>query len=362
MRSAELTRAGVHPRHLLDGPRARRRVARIRRPPTRRARRRVVPSVQFRSPIRSTTAAPPSCTATSPRPPPDFAPADAKPLRDGSCAPLTEHASALVDTFLSPLQIPHSPIVGRRVRTSTRSAARRARALALRPATNRGRSWPVPPRTRSSRSRARAPRATGCSSALLAHASGWPVARGGSQQLADALGAILTESRRRDRDRTTTVTDLAAAPTGCRATLLDVTPRQFLAIAGDRITGRYRRALTKFRYGPGVFKLDWALSGPIPWTNAEVHACGHRAPRRHARRDHRGRGRGRRGRSPRPPVRDRRAADRHGPELARPRARTSRGPTATCRTDRRSTRPTRSRTRSNVSRRAFATSCSPATR
>jgi phytoene dehydrogenase-like protein len=50
-----------------------------------------------------------------------------------------------------------------------------------------------------------------------------------------------------------------------RAVLLDVTPRQLLAIAGDRLPAGYRRRLERYRYGPGVFKLDWALDGPIPW-------------------------------------------------------------------------------------------------
>ena len=53
------------------------------------------------------------------------------------------------------------------------------------------------------------------------------------------------------------------------AVLLDLTPRQVLAIAGDAVPDRYRKALSRFRYGPGVFKLDWALDGPIPWANAD---------------------------------------------------------------------------------------------
>ena len=56
--------------------------------------------------------------------------------------------------------------------------------------------------------------------------------------------------------------------------LCDVTPRQFLRLAGDRLDGRYRRALERFRYGPGVFKLDWALSGPIPWADPESGRAG----------------------------------------------------------------------------------------
>jgi phytoene dehydrogenase-like protein len=51
--------------------------------------------------------------------------------------------------------------------------------------------------------------------------------------------------------------------------MLDVTPRQLLALAGDRLHGRYRRALERYRYGPGVLKLDYALSGPVPWRAPE---------------------------------------------------------------------------------------------
>ena len=75
------------------------------------------------------------------------------------------------------------------------------------------------------------------------------------------------------------VDSLADVPVA-RAYLLDVTPRQALAIAGDRLGGRYRRQLEGFRYGPGVFKVDWALEGPIPWADpataraATVHLGG----------------------------------------------------------------------------------------
>ena len=56
--------------------------------------------------------------------------------------------------------------------------------------------------------------------------------------------------------------------------LFDLTPRQIVAIAGDRLPDRYRRALERYRYGPGVFKLDWALDGPIPWTAPECRGAG----------------------------------------------------------------------------------------
>jgi phytoene dehydrogenase-like protein len=60
------------------------------------------------------------------------------------------------------------------------------------------------------------------------------------------------------------VTTLAQLPPA-RAYVLDVTPKQLLGIAGDRLSPRYRRRLERFRYGPGVFKMDWALSEPVPW-------------------------------------------------------------------------------------------------
>src|SRR5919204_5395946 len=98
---------------------------------------------------------------------------------------------------------------------------------------------------------------------LMAHAFGWPMARGGSQRIAGAMASYLDElggeivtSR-----PVSTLGELAPAP----IVLLDLTPRQVLAIAADRLPDRYRRALGRYRYGPGVCKLDWALEAPIPW-------------------------------------------------------------------------------------------------
>ncbi|MCJ7710721.1 MAG: NAD(P)/FAD-dependent oxidoreductase [Chloroflexi bacterium] len=113
---------------------------------------------------------------------------------------------------------------------------------------------------------------------LLAHAVGWPVARGGSGAIADALEA---EARSLGVEivaghRVDSLADLPPA----RAVLLDLTPRQVLAVAGDRLPSGYRRQLEGFRYGPGVFKIDWALDGPIPWSDpataraATVHLGG----------------------------------------------------------------------------------------
>jgi phytoene dehydrogenase-like protein len=96
-----------------------------------------------------------------------------------------------------------------------------------------------------------------------AHVVGWPIARGGSGALSRALGAYF-ESLGGEVALSAPVASLAELPPA-RAVLCDVTPRQLLAIAGERLPERYRRKLARYRYGQGVFKVDWALDGPIPW-------------------------------------------------------------------------------------------------
>jgi phytoene dehydrogenase-like protein len=98
---------------------------------------------------------------------------------------------------------------------------------------------------------------------MLGHLVGWPMAKGGSQAIVDAMASILGElgGEIETGHRVASLDELPSS----RAVLLDVTPRQFLAIAGDRVPSRYRRAMERFRYGPGVCKVDWALDGPIPW-------------------------------------------------------------------------------------------------
>ncbi len=108
--------------------------------------------------------------------------------------------------------------------------------------------------------------------ALSAHRVGWPVARGGSQRLADALAEELRSlGGRLETGRWVKSLDELA---GADLTLVDVTPRQLLRLAGRRLPERYARGLRRYRYGPGVFKVDWALDGPIPWRAAEVARAG----------------------------------------------------------------------------------------
>ncbi|HEY2509198.1 MAG TPA: NAD(P)/FAD-dependent oxidoreductase [Streptosporangiaceae bacterium] len=107
---------------------------------------------------------------------------------------------------------------------------------------------------------------------LLAHTTGWPVVEGGSGQLIAALVAELAE-RGGSLSTGSWVGRLEELPPA-RTVLLDVTPRQLLALAGDRLPARYQRALRRFRYGPGVCKVDWALDGPIPWQSEAARRAG----------------------------------------------------------------------------------------
>jgi phytoene dehydrogenase-like protein len=114
--------------------------------------------------------------------------------------------------------------------------------------------------------------------AVAGHTFDWPCARGGSQRIIDALVALAVDAGCTIRTAAP-VRTMRDVPTA-RTVVFDVGPRQLLAIAGDRFTRAYRRQLARFKYGPGVFKIDYALSAPIPWRDvacrhaATVHVCG----------------------------------------------------------------------------------------
>ena len=107
---------------------------------------------------------------------------------------------------------------------------------------------------------------------LAGHIVGWPMPKGGAQAITDALvvhlkdlgGEVVLE---------TSVQRLEELPPA-RATLLDVTPRGLLGLAGDRLPALYRSRLERYRYGPGVFKIDYALDAPIPWTSEACRKAG----------------------------------------------------------------------------------------
>jgi phytoene dehydrogenase-like protein len=103
---------------------------------------------------------------------------------------------------------------------------------------------------------------------VVAHTVGWPVVEGGSERIVDAmLAELATAGAEIHTGRW--ITDLDQLPSS-RVTMLDVSPRAFLELAKGRVPARRARALRRFAFGPGVCKVDWALSGPVPW---EADAC-----------------------------------------------------------------------------------------
>jgi phytoene dehydrogenase-like protein len=173
----------------------------------------------------------------------------------------------LVDSLLSPLSVPRAPI-----------KLARYGALGVLPATILGRTLFHGERARAALAGMAAHSMVdlrrpitggyGLLLAALAHQVGWPVVRGGSAKLAEALVERF-RARGGVAETGQPVTDLADLPPA-RITLLDLTPRQVLTVCGERLPAKYALRLRRYRYGPGVFKVDWALSGPVPWRDPAV--------------------------------------------------------------------------------------------
>ena len=114
--------------------------------------------------------------------------------------------------------------------------------------------------------------AFGLTLGFLAHGVGWPIPKGGSQKIADSLAAHL-KSLGGEIQTGWDVTSMAEIP-DARAYLFDLTPRQIVAIASDQLPARYVERLGRYRYGTGVFKIDWSLNAPIPWIDERVGRAG----------------------------------------------------------------------------------------
>jgi phytoene dehydrogenase-like protein len=187
-------------------------------------------------------------------------------------APLVEGWTALREDVLAPLPtVPRHPI---RLARFGLTAIRSARGLAeARFRTEQARALFAGAAAHSFLPLEQAASASfGLVLLILAHVSGWPSSRGGSQAIADALAARL-RALGGEIQTGMEISSLSQLPPS-RLVLCDVTPRQLVAFAGEALPGRYRRRLTRWRYGPGVFKADFALDAPIPWTAPEVAGAG----------------------------------------------------------------------------------------
>jgi phytoene dehydrogenase-like protein len=185
--------------------------------------------------------------------------------------PLTSRWNDLAEAFLGPLRLPRHPLLLARfgidaIRSARRLAesrfdGRRARGLFGGLSAHSTLPLEKPPSA-----------AFGIMLAIAGHAIGWPIARGGSQRIADALasylrslGGVIETGR-----RVGSIDELPRA----RVYLFNVTPLQLLKIAGSRLPSQFRRKLELYRYGPAAFKLDYALSAPIPWKSPECARAG----------------------------------------------------------------------------------------
>ena len=186
-------------------------------------------------------------------------------------APLVRGAGGLVGDVLGPLRVPRHPLaLARFGLTAIRSMSgfanarfegSRAKALFAGIAAHSMLSLGRPLTA-----------AYGLMLGVIAHSAGWPLPRGGSQSIVDAmaaylrsLGGVIATGK-----EVTSVRDLPPS----RAVLFDLAPKQVARVAAEQLPPRYRRSLAKFRYGMGVFKLDLALDGPIPWKAEECMQAG----------------------------------------------------------------------------------------
>ena len=185
--------------------------------------------------------------------------------------PLVRHANTLFGALLSPLRPTRHPLVMAGFGLRAIQPATMLAALAFKEEKTRAMFAGLGGHSMVPLNRP----GTGAFSLVLgmaAHALGWPLARGGSQTISDALAAYLGSLG--GEIQTDTMVESVDALPEHRAALFNVTPRQLVRIAGNRLTRGYRNTLTRYRYGPGVFKVDWALDGPIPWRAAECLRAG----------------------------------------------------------------------------------------
>lgn len=184
--------------------------------------------------------------------------------------PLVDHWDALSPDILSPLKFPNNPIklglfginalqpatlLARKFKeTSTRALWAGMAAHGIQPLTNITTS--------------------AIAMVLMAagHHSGWPMIKGGSQTLADALANYFIALGGKI-EKGKMITHFSQIP-DAKLVMFDVSPKNLLKIAGDKFSKLYRWQLNRFRYGMGVFKMDFALSQPIPWKSKELNGAG----------------------------------------------------------------------------------------
>ena len=190
---------------------------------------------------------------------------------DTMMSPYIRRWAELRDELLRPLRIPHHPLLLARFGLNAIQPAERlartafrkphARALFAGLAAHSMLPLGVP-----------ATAAFGLMLGVAGHAAGWPIPRGGSQKIADALASYF-RSLGGEIQMGHRIDNLRELPKA-KAVLCDLTPRGLLNVAGDLLPSNYRARLERYRYGVGAFKIDYALDGPIPWKSPDCGRAG----------------------------------------------------------------------------------------
>lgn len=186
-------------------------------------------------------------------------------------SPFAKHSQNLFDDLLRPLRIPHHPLPAARFGFwALQSAAGLARRL-FRGKEAQGLFGGLAAHSFLPLSKPPSA-AIGLMLAVAGHAVGWPIPEGGSQKITGALASYFQEKGGKIATgrRIRTLGDIPQA----RSVLFDLNPEQLLKMTGGQFSQHYRRRLSRFRPGPGVFKMDFALSGPIPWAAAPCRRAG----------------------------------------------------------------------------------------
>lgn len=192
-------------------------------------------------------------------------------------APLARNADKIVPTLLAPLRsVPRHPLAMIKFGTI---GLRSARSLAKRFTTEEARGMFAGAAAHSMLELdASLTGSFGMLFTTMAHTSGWPLVEGGSARITDGLIAQI-EALGGEIRTGEWVRDLDKLPKA-KLIMLDISPRHFLDIAGAKLPPSYKSAVGRFKYAPGVCKVDWVLSGPVPWTAevcreaGTVHVCG----------------------------------------------------------------------------------------
>jgi phytoene dehydrogenase-like protein len=183
---------------------------------------------------------------------------------EGLLAPLVGHWPQLEGAVLGPLRWPRHPFALARFGLSALQPAERLARRVFRGEQARALFAGIAAHAMLPLDR-RPTAGVGLALNLVAHVAGWPIPRGGAQALADALAAHL-RSLGGEIVTGAPIASIDELPPA-KAVLCDLSPGPLLQVAGHRFPARFRRALERYRYGMGAYKVDWALSAPIPWRN-----------------------------------------------------------------------------------------------